>query len=143
MNDNFYMPMSWSVSRGRDTYGYNICRLDHGRTRYRTCGGGYDMTGTVVGQWLQAEYQDKLREIAGKAAAAYSKDGGYKSDNQNASKLYGMALNKDDGSVHLDGACGLSEMVKIAAAIGITVTSTCDRKGHTIGFFVSDARVQS
>lgn len=39
------LALSWSVSRGRDTYGYNICRLDDTSTgeRFKCMGGGYDM----------------------------------------------------------------------------------------------------
>jgi hypothetical protein len=50
-----HLNISWSVSRGQDTYGYNICRLDDTRTgkRYHLNGGGYDMIGTVLGDWLE------------------------------------------------------------------------------------------
>lgn len=61
MNIN-HLRMSWSVSRGRDTYGYNICKLTDGNTgkQYRCMGGGYDMQGTVFGDWLEANYPDRL-----------------------------------------------------------------------------------
>lgn len=43
------LDLTWSTSKARDTYGYNITRLDDSISgkRYKTCGGGYDMIGTV------------------------------------------------------------------------------------------------
>lgn len=42
------LEFKWSVSRARDTFGYNICSLwihtDAGREKVASaCGGGYDM----------------------------------------------------------------------------------------------------
>lgn len=68
-----YLDLSWSTSRGRDTYGWNICRLDDTSTgkRYRCNGGGYDMAGTVFADWMQATYQQELRAISDRAHARY------------------------------------------------------------------------
>lgn len=73
-----YLTLSWSISRGRGTYGGNICRLDDTTTdkRYRCSGGGYDMTGTVLGDWLTDVYQSELQALAPRAGAWYSKAGG-------------------------------------------------------------------
>ena len=59
------LEISWTISRGRDTCGYNICRLDDSISgkRYRTLGGGYDMIGTVVADWFEDQYQDKLQAL--------------------------------------------------------------------------------
>lgn len=136
--------LSWSVSRGRNTYGYNICRLDDAITgrRFRTSGGGYDMIGTVVGAWLEAEHQAALRAIAHRAGSWYSEAEGYKShrtpDNRNPDPayLYGMTRYEDTGKVGIDGACGLRTVCDIAEAIGIDLDSFHDRKGNTLGFTV-------
>ena len=51
----------WTVSRGRETYGYNICTLYvDGRKVARCNGGGYDMKGTCLGNWIAREYADRL-----------------------------------------------------------------------------------
>lgn len=144
-----HLALSWSISRGRDTYGYNIARLDDTTTgkRYRTCGGGYDMTGTVFGEWLQDRYQAELRNIAHCAGNYYSKAGGYQTIRSADGRspygawLYGMTRNDDTGAVTLDGACGLSTMIDIAAAIGLDVMRIGDKRGRTTGFIVS-ARAQ-
>lgn len=145
MNTNF-LSLTWSTSRGRDTYGYNIARLESRNTghRYRTCGGGYDMTGTVLGEWLAAEYQDRLRAIADKAGSHYSKAGGYHShrsaDGRNPDRAfyYGMTRNDDTGAVSLDGACGRSCMEGIAQAVGVSLSAVCNRRGHITGYMVTD-----
>lgn len=42
--------VTWGTSRGADTYGYTTCSLrDRSGKKYAsTCGGGYDMFGTVL-----------------------------------------------------------------------------------------------
>lgn len=137
--------LSWSTSRGRDTYGYNICRLDDSATgkRYRTCGGGYDMVGTVLGEWLSDVYQSELQEIGDRAGSYYSKAAGYQSHrtadgrNPDPAYLYGMTRNDDTGRITIDGACGTSTVRDIAQAIGLNLVWFGDRKGRTLGYFVA------
>jgi hypothetical protein len=148
---NNILTLSWSVSRGQNTAGWNICRLDDKQTgkRYRTCGGGYDMTGTVIGEWLTDRYQDRLQAIGDRASSYYSKAGGYKTHRVPGSSMpfgdidrayyYGMTRNDDTGRVGLDGACGVETMLRIAEAIGLRVTRTSDPKGRTVGFTVIDS----
>lgn len=51
----------WSVSRGQDSYGYNICSLWVDRRKVSsTCGGGYDMKGTALGNWMQHRFKAEL-----------------------------------------------------------------------------------
>ena len=117
-----YLALSWSTSKGRDTYGYNICRLDNRNTdkRYKCIGGGYDMVGTVVGEYLEEAFQDHLLS-AGNAVTG----------------LYGVRRTAE-GKVSIDGACGLECVIKIAEVIGVNITSNYNsRKKATEGFFVS------
>ena len=134
-----HLSITWSTSRGRDTYGYNICRLDSRATgkRYRTCGGGYDMTGTVVGEWLEAEHQPELQALAARVPLEdcnYAVPG-YRRPTREAG-LYGLTI-RPDGSVSLDGACGIRSMEIIAEAIGLRLGWLGNRKGHTTGYFIS------
>ena len=115
------LTMTWSTSRGRNTYGWNICSLKGGAKTYRATGGGYDMQGTVLAYYLEAEYQEALQTLA--------------KDKDKASKLYGMTM-LPCGQVLLDGACGLSSVENIAEAAGIKVASQRNHKGHLIGFEV-------
>lgn len=55
------LEFKWTVSRGRDTYGYNICSLYVDGQKVSACnGGGYDMKGTALGNWIARTYADRL-----------------------------------------------------------------------------------
>ena len=149
--DTNFLNITWSTSRGMNSYGWNICRLDDSLTgrRFRTCGGGYDMIGTVLGEWLAATYQDRLRAIGLQAGSFYSKASGYKTHRTmdggslpfgrpDPAYLYGMTRNDDTGAVTIDGACGVSSVCAIAAAIGLRLSPTCNRRGHVNGYMVTD-----
>lgn len=143
MSATRYLELSWSTSRGRDTYGYNICKLSTGYRgkNYRTCGGGYDMTGTVLGDFIEAEYQDRLQAISGRAGSMYGKDKPYTTRERDALALYGMTVNLDTGHVSIDGACGVSSVQRIGEAIGLSFAATLSaRKGHVTGYVVTDSR---
>jgi len=129
--------LSHSTSRGRDTYGYNIVRLDDESTgkRYRCMGGGYDMVGSVVADWLQDVHQDALQGIAGQAHIVYNTPCSFGADGlpyvTNESGLYGMHVT-GGGTVRVDGACGLRSVETIAEAAGVTIShAEWDRKGNT------------
>jgi len=128
-----HIAISWSTSHGRDTYGYNICRADSRQsgTRYRTCGGGYDMIGTVIGKYFAAEHQQELRDLCAKQEMRP-----YGSTTSKHCDLYGM-FQRADGSVYLDGACGIESMIRIIEACGYEVQREGNKKGHTVGFYIS------
>ena len=132
-----HLVISWGVSRGRETYGYNICRLDSRDSgkRYRCSGGGYDMTGTVIGDWFTSEHQEELKTLVSenqhKIVDSYC-NGKYKK----IEDFYGLTINPD-GSVTLDGACGRESMYNIIRACGFEVQGEYNKKGHLIGLYVS------
>lgn len=140
MNIN-YLAISWSVSRGQDTYGYNICRLDdrNNGKRYRTCGGGYDMVGTVFGDWLADVYQTRLVAYV-KSRKAELADCGYSVPGYFClANVYGLTYNENKvQKVTLDGACGIDSMQHIADAIGLEFQWEGNKKGHTLGYFVCE-----
>ena len=133
------LEISWTTSKGRDTYGYSICRLDDNVSgkRYRTCGGGYDMIGTVLGEWFEDQYQSELLELVEKnkdQLEAYSTS---ITDWKKVQGLYGMTYSAADGRVMLDGGCGVESMIRIIEACGLEVERSCDkRKGHLRAFYV-------
>jgi hypothetical protein len=140
-----HLSISWSVSRGRDTYGYNICRLDSRQSgkRYRCSGGGYDMIGTVFGQWLESEYQSELVElVADLPKISYGSGSRFQISEEINPRFYGLTI-RENGSVSLDGACGQSCMVGIAEALGLEVQWEGNKKGHTIGYFVAPAMAEA
>lgn len=88
----------WTVSRGRETYGYNICTLLHNNQRIAACnGGGYDMTGTVLGVFIENNFQKELIKLDPK-------------------KYYGLRLGHT--GMRVNGGCGLNSMINILKALG-------------------------
>jgi hypothetical protein len=121
----------WTVSRGRDTYGYNICTLlVDGEKVGKTCGGGYDMQGTAFAEWLQGEYQAELIRLNNdKGINVRIPDNTYETSKgvirrYSLPGFYGMSLHVNPDSsvkVYLDGGCGMESMKTIAEALGITL----------------------
>lgn len=143
-----YLKVKWSISRGYETAGYNICTLTDESTgkRYRSLGGGYDLLGTVFGEWLQETHQDALARIAGRAHQTVTHTTGSdlwdRTTNQLPDALYGMTLQHTrkmtSARVLLDGGCGFESMRRIAEAIGLTVTGVDrDRRGNPRGYVVT------
>ncbi len=59
---NFHF--KWTVSKGRNTYGYNICSLYVNGIKVSSCnGGGYDMQGTALGNWVEKAFRDELLQL--------------------------------------------------------------------------------
>lgn len=134
-----FLSISWSTSRGADTYGYNICRLNTSQGETIRCmGGGYDMVGTVFGDWLEREYQPELLAIAGRFSRYTKAESFVRRDDPEA--LYGGTYYADKATpkVSLDGACGIDSMRRIADAIGLDVHAeySAGRRGRLIGFSV-------
>lgn len=132
-----FLTVKHSVSKARDSFGYNrvtlVCQ-DTGK-RYATCGGGYDMLGTCLGEYLQSNHQLQLAELVLQAYSVYN--GRTLSDNgHTGNKLYGLTYNTVTNSMTLDGACGFDCMVKIARAAGLTVNLYHDKKGRLTSLFV-------
>ena len=62
--NKIHLEFKWTVSRGRDSYGYNICTLRADwRLAARCNGGGYDMKGTNLGNWLASEFAGRLLRL--------------------------------------------------------------------------------
>ena len=62
---DYRLHFRWTISRARDTYGYNVCTLLVDDIKVAACnGGGYDMQGTCLGNWLAEAFADRLRKMA-------------------------------------------------------------------------------
>lgn len=58
------LEIKWGTSRGRDTYGYTTCVLRSSGSKIAGCnGGGYDMRGTVVGDWATFALREELLKL--------------------------------------------------------------------------------
>ena len=116
----------WSVSRGRDTYGYNICSLwIDGKKVASTCGGGYSMTGTVLGAWIAQRFPEELKKL--RPADFYGLSF-YDTKAKKFRKQY-----RNGYKTRVDGGCGMESMNKILGAIGFGLDYPVYRSAnHTI-----------
>jgi hypothetical protein len=94
--------------------------------------GGYDMKGTCLAEYLCKAYQPQLLAIKDQAyhkVEDYKLASGQWTDKRttNEQGLYGMTLSVyNDGrgdSIHIDGACGVNSVERIAKAAGIELQS--------------------
>jgi len=133
----------WTVSRGRNTYGYNICTLYIDGEKVAACnGGGYDMQGTCLGNWLAVHGEKRLCKLDkgfyglsfhdpdfdpgqavlpdGKTVAQAEEDG--VSLGLDRYQQFHAASSKVPTERHkiplIDGACGMSSVLAIGEAIG-------------------------
>jgi len=99
----YVIEVKWGISRGRDTDGYTTCGLyANGRKMASCSGGGYDLRGTVFGDFLEKEFQPELLKMP--------REG----------RLYGSRLLTDKGKekISLDGACGQECMEQVIRVMG-------------------------
>ena len=55
------LEFKWTVSRAQDSYGYNIVTLYVDGTKVSRCnGGGYDMQGTCLGDWVARHFEKEI-----------------------------------------------------------------------------------
>jgi hypothetical protein len=112
----------YSTSKGRDTYGYNIVTLRiNGEKAAQCMGGGYDMQGTCLGDWIEAQFQEELKTLT----PSHFEDGDGKGRRLG---FYGLFMSKEKhgpvskwesgATVHVDGGCGVSSMEAILKALG-------------------------
>lgn len=116
-----HLELKWTISRARDTEGYNVVTLIDGGQKFKAMGGGYDMVGTVFGQWLQHNYMEQLKTLAPRKG------------NEGFYGLFEMPT-----GIRLDGACGLECMIKIAKAIGIEAKTIWKDKTGYVGIMINE-----
>ena len=133
----------WTVSRGRDTYGYNIVTLRINGDKVASYnGGGYDMEGSCLGDWLAQHAAKELLAItvefyglsfhdpnydAGKAELPSGKtvaeaEAAGESLGLDRYQQFRAASSKIPSTNHIapmiDGGCGMRSVIAIGEAIG-------------------------
>ena len=145
------LEIKWSISRGRDTYGYNICSLYVYGTKVTGCnGGGYDMIGTVIGDLVTALFKAELEELSKGADLSdrHHSDGreikfvNRKYRGNYEMDCYGLYTSDYDNNrkVGINGACGESSVEHILNAIGYDLIWK-DSKHRTLTRLVSREEV--
>jgi hypothetical protein len=95
------------------------------------------MIGTVLGQYVESELQDKLLELVHSVSGLLI-DAGYTVPGyRKIADLYGLTV-APNGHVQIDGACGVDSVIRIIQGMGLEVQRTYNKKGHTTGYLVSE-----
>ena len=120
------LQFKYGISRGRNSYGYRIVSLYvNGKKEFSTSGGGYDMQGTVLAQYIERYHLPKLLTLKGNHGSLDDGTGYYGLmfwDNEGKRhKDY-----KDGYAVDPDGACGWSSIITIADAIGVKIENVVE-----------------
>jgi hypothetical protein len=119
--------LTWSISKAKDTYGYNrLTALDlETKKKYVTVGSGYDMVGYVIGNLVA----DKLQNYLGMLTPYYmvTHTNGLQKTNASGA-FYGLIFNQLTGKAIIDGACGLSSVIKIVEACGYQLKDGVNKK---------------
>ena len=139
------LTVAHGTSRGRDTYGYGIVTLHDyiSGKKFKTIGGGYDMHGTVLGEWFEdcLKTNTFLRQAFAKGVKKALKE--YPNE-----RLYGMNMKTRKGKdgwikarlikeilnqeFHLDGGCGSRCIEEFITMAGLKLKSNyirATRKG--------------
>ncbi len=158
----FNLKIRWGVSRGRDTAGYTTCSLYEFNEKIAACnGGGYDMKGTVLGDWIAKRFPNRLNQLkdefyglsfhdpnykpgkaivpgTGKTVEEAEKDGD--SLGLDRYQAFYRASSKTPTKKHIipqiDGACGVSSVTRVLEAIGGTINRVGETKNYE--FYVVD-----
>ena len=151
---NTYATEIWTLSKGKDTYGYNICTIKDTTTgkKGQCNGGGYDMAGTSLASLLVAlELNEYLLKILDPTTCSYFSDSmtetfinnepaGHSYPSNVAYGTYYRIDKKGNHSVTVDGATGLTNVIDIYAKAGVWITPTYDKKKNIrqrVGYFIS------
>lgn len=111
--------LKYGTSKGRDTYGYTIVSLYvDGKKVAQTCGGGYDMKGTVLGKYATEQYKEQLKALTANYGSRDATEGFYGlnfySQQNERHNTY-----EDGDDVYIDGGCGWSSVERILNEIGV------------------------
>lgn len=145
MKKSTVLSFKYTTSKGRDTYGYNIVSLyANGERVARTCGGGYDMRGTCLGQYIKANYIERLKALTGNHGSMDDGTGFYGlMFTVKDGETYKRVKNYEEGAiVSLDGACGIDCMVRIADAVGVKLESVKIAPNEW-GYILTDTYLQN
>ena len=121
----YKLKFKWTTSKGRFTYGWNICSLYvDGKKVGSVNGGNYDLKGSIFGTWVQSQFKDDLINLDKEYnALKFLNKGRCASSKFHTDVFY---------SPSIDGACGFESVSRIVEDLGYKVTFIDDDKNHQI-----------
>ena len=119
----------WTTSRARDSYGYNICTLKgfRGNKISSTCGGGYDMKGTVFGDMINKYFAHELKKLSSKDFYGLS----HYNPNAKTCKRRFLKRATSNTKTYVDGGCGFDSMRRILEKIGYKIQFVNETKNSS------------
>lgn len=131
-NNGRYIEFKWTISRGRDTCGYNICSVYYNRDKIESCnGGGYDMKGTCLGKFITYYFNEYLKKLRARREHD-TKNCFYGLTFYNKkTKKYQVAYT-EGCDFYIDGACGFSSMERILEKIGFKLEYVSNKSDYSI-----------
>ena len=136
LKDRYNLKFKWTVSKAVNTYGYNICSLFVNGQKVSSCnGGGYDMQGTCLGDWIEREFENELLQLKDKFYGLTFHNPNWQPSKEiikkeEEGKSFGLERYQDfykqssdlPTEKHtipvIDGACGVNSVEKILKAVG-------------------------
>lgn len=135
------LKFKWTISKVENTYGYNICSLWVDDKKVSSCNGdGYDMEGTVLGNYIAYAFADKLMKLTEPCQfgnLTYHNPNWKPTqdtlDKEQAGESFGLERYQDfykqsskvPTEVHtipmIDGTCGFSTVTQLMEKIGLTL----------------------
>ena len=136
LSDNWKLEtlvFKWTTSKGRNTYGWNICTLKDrkGNKISSTCGGGYDMKGTAFGDFIADYFGEQLKRLTANYGS-FDKGGFYGLRHYNTRTRKSQKRASKHTRTTIDGACGFNCMLTILEKIGFSLTFIAEDKDTSI-----------
>ena len=131
------LTFNWTTSRARDSYGYNICTLrdNNGDKIASTCGGGYDMKGTVLGEMINKYFTHELKKLVANSGSMDTPSGYYGlihyNPNAKTHKRRFLKRATSNTRTYVDGGCGFESMLTILAKIGFKIQRVKEAKNSS------------
>lgn len=133
------LEFKWTTSKGRDTYGYNICSLYVDGKKVTSCnGGGYDMKGTCLGEFIKMQFLEDLKKLPANYGSGDNHRGFYGLVFYNPKTGNRKPEFEEGFKVSLDGACGFSSMERVLNAIGYKIKYISQSKNRSMYLLTSN-----
>ena len=136
----YNLKFKWTTSKAQDSYGYNVCTLLVNREKKARCnGGGYDMQGTCLGDWIAKEFEKGLLKFKQDFYGLTYHNPNWQPTDETIEKekkdgFVGLARYQDfykqssklptekHTIPQIDGACGFSSVEKILNNLGFKIS---------------------
>lgn len=130
------LTFNWTTSHARNTYGWNICTLRDfkGDKIASTCGGGYDMKGTVLGEMINKYFTHELKKLSTKDFYGLS----HYNPKAKTHKRRFLKHATSNTKTYVDGGCGFESMNRILEKIGFKLQFVKETKNSSTYILISN-----